>query len=607
MLSTIRKIFDLFEPRERWTLAGLCGVIVVVALVQTAGVASIMPFMSMVANPEMIGENQWMRRLYEYGQFESPRAFLLFAGLALLVIMAISNASAALEHWLMLRFIWRKQHRFSVRLLEQYLREPYTFYLNQNTAALAKNILAEIGEVVNGVLLPGMRMLAQSVIIIAVFALLIAVDPMVALLAATGIGGSYVVIFIYVRRRQSFLGNIRRTSNVLRFKTAAEALGSIKETKVLGREAEFVRRFNAPDRRYSNANASNAMVADIPRFALETLAFGGIVLVVLYLLQTREDFGEAVAVVSLYALAAYRLMPALQAVFRGLARVRFFLPALDSLHVDLKRGAPQPEPHLALVGAAAQPIPFQRRISLDGVGYTYPGSDSTVIRNINLQIRRNTSVAFVGSTGCGKTTLVDILLGLLEPQHGSIRIDDTTLTPANIRAWQNRLGYVPQNIYLSDDTVTRNIAFGVPDKLIDHAAVERAARTADLHEFITGLGAGYDTIVGERGVRLSGGQRQRIGIARALYGDPDVLIMDEATSALDGITEDTVIQAIRDLAHRKTIILVAHRLTTVRDCDVIYMFDRGEIVASGAYHELMQTNVKFRTMARGMVEEAAVG
>lgn len=605
MVSTIRKIFDLFEPRERWALAGLCAVIVVVALMQTLGVASIMPFMSLVANPELVTHNQWMRRLYENAGFDSTKAFLFVAGLAVLGIMVLSNACAAFEHWLMLRFTWRQQHRLSVRLLANYLQEPYTFYLNRNTAGLAQNILDEVREAVNGVLLPAIKMLANGFVVVFVFTLLLLVDRTVAVAAALVLGGGYTVIFAVVRRRQSSLGKVRREANSLRFKTAAEAMGSIKETRVLGREAEFLKRFSSSDRRYSNANVSNAIVADIPRYALETVAFGGIVLIVLYLLQRRDDFGQAVAVTSLYAFAGYRLLPALQLVFRGLAQVRFFLPALESLRADLKRRAPLSDAHRAIADRAQPTITFERNIVLDGIGYAYPGGGANVLSNVNVEVRRNTSVAFVGSTGSGKTTLVDILLGLLVPQLGTMRVDDVGLSSENIGAWRKHVGYVPQHIYLCDDAVTRNIALGVPDDEIDHAAVRTAARTAHLHEFILSLADGYNTVIGERGVRLSGGQRQRIGIARALYHDPDVLIMDEATNALDGITEEAVIRAIRDLSGQKTIVMVAHRLTTVRNCDAIYLFDRGEIVASGAYRELMLTNPKFRAMSRGAMEQAA--
>jgi ABC-type multidrug transport system fused ATPase/permease subunit len=605
-VSTIWKILGLFEPRERLALAGLFGLMVLVALIQTMGVASIMPFMSLVANPGMITDSEWISRIYNYFGFESTRVFLLFAGLLLLGIMGLSNTSAALQQWLILRFAWRKQHQLSVRLLERYLQEPYTFYLNQNTAGLATNILAEVREFINGVLLWLMKMLAQSFVVVSIFTLLLLVDVFVALASALILGGAYAAIYSFVRRKQSRLGEVRMTATNLRFKAAAEALGSIKETKVLGRQGEFVRRFAVSDRQYADANASNALVGEIPRYALEMVAFGGILVIVLYVLQKRGDFGGAVAVMSLYALAGYRLMPALQQIFHGLAQIRFYVPTLDRLHADLTKRASRRDRDLATADLDHPPITYERRIVLDGISYAYPGGEANVLTNINLEIPKNTSVAFVGGTGCGKTTLVDILLGLLEVHEGSIRVDDIALSRDDVAVWQKRVGYVPQHIYLCDDSVTRNIAFGVAEDEIDHPAIERAAQTAHIHDFIGSLPDGYNAVVGEHGVRLSGGQRQRIGIARALYHDPDVLIMDEATSALDGITEDAVIQAIRALSRQKTIIIVAHRLTTVKECDSIYLLDHGQIVAFGSYRELMQTNSKFRAMATGGLAKAAV-
>jgi ABC-type multidrug transport system fused ATPase/permease subunit len=608
MIRVFRQVVSLFDPRERWQLAGLFALMLGVALIQTVGVASVLPFMSVVADPTTIERSDVLHRLYELGGFDSARGFLIFVGVVVLVLMALSNVASGFEHYLMSRFVWRRQHRLSVRLLRRYLNESYTFYLQNNTSGLAKNILTEVGEVINGVLMPGLRMLSQALVVIFVLALLLAVDVAVALSATLFLGGGYGLIYAYIRPRQRRLGQVRRGSHQLRFKTADEALGSIKETKVLGREPEFLRRFAASNRRFSNASASNAVVRDLPRYALDTLAFGGIVIVVLYLVGTRDDFAEAIAVLSLYALAGYRLLPALQQVFRGLSTIRFYYPALEHLQGDLKHhpGGPAEKPRRESE-PAPPPIPFERRISLRGLGYRYPGRKSDVLKNVTLDIDKNTSVAFVGSTGSGKTTLVDILVGLLEPQRGALCVDDRTLAAADVPAWRRNLGYVPQHIYLCDDTVTRNIALGVPDAEIDHAAVERAARVAHLHDFVRALPAGYDTVVGERGVRLSGGQRQRIGIARSLYADPEVLILDEATSALDGVTEDAVIQAIREVAKTKTVILVAHRLTTVRECDSIYLFENGEVVASGTYQELLTTNLKFRAMASGGVEGALAG
>jgi ATP-binding cassette, subfamily B, bacterial PglK len=606
MLTVARKVLALLERGERWRLMWLLALTVVMALIQMVGVASIMPFMSVVANPGLIQENRWMSQVYNALPFGSPRDFLLFSGIVVLGVIALGNAVSAFTTWSLLRFAWGVQHSLAVRLLKQYLDEPYSFYLNRNTAALSKNILAEVKEVIGGIIVPGLKMLAQVVVALAILGLLVFADPRVATTAALLLGGSFGAIYVAVRRQQVRLGRVRNRMNAERFKVSTEALAGIKETKVLGREQEFLARFATPNRRYSRANASNAVISELPKYALETLTFGGVVLLVLYQISIRDDFGQAIAVISLYALAGYRLMPSLQAIFNGVAKIRFFRPALDNLHSDLI-GRPQSDSWYGEPGKPTRgPLAFEHAIEVDGVSFRYPGREEYVARGLHLTIPKNSTVGFVGGTGSGKSTLVDIILGLLEPEEGSIRIDGVALGPENMARWRKKLGYVPQHIFLCDDTITQNIAFGIPAESIDHAAVERAARVANLHAFVTELPDGYATVVGDRGVRLSGGQRQRIGIARALYHDPDVLVMDEATSALDGITEDAVMEAIGSISGQKTIILVAHRLSTIQDCDAIYLFERGKIVVSGTYDELISTSKQFRAMAKVGPGEGAI-
>jgi ATP-binding cassette, subfamily B, bacterial PglK len=597
MLSTIRKVLALFDRRDKSILLCLSGLTVLMALIQTVGVASIMPFMNLVGNPDLIDESRWLSWLYERFGFDAYRTFLIFVGMMVLAVMAFSNGFTALTNWLLIRFAWRQENRIAVRLLGKYLHEPYVFYLNRNTADLAKNILAEVREVIRGVVKPGMHLFAQAIVAFCIFTLLVVVDPLLATASALVLGGAYVILYAAVRRRQARLGRMRLAASAERFKAAAEALGGIKETKVLDRQDLFLKRFAKPARRFSRVNASNALITELPRYALETLAFGGIIVIILYLLYTQNDFGRVMAVISVFALAGYRLMPALQQIFHGLAKIRFFGAALDDLHQELvERRASVPSRPASGEGPGA--LPFEDRITLDGVSFRYPGQEGWVLRDLTLKIARNTTVGFVGSTGSGKTTVADIILGLLEPEAGRVLVDGTPLTTDNIMHWRRRLGYVPQHIFLCDDSLTNNIAFGIPDKEVDRGAVEKAARIAKLHEFIETLPEGYDTVVGERGIRMSGGQRQRIGIARALYHDPDVLIMDEATSALDGMTESAVMQAIHTLAHKKTIILVAHRLSTLQDSDNLFLFASGRIAAAGSYTDLLQTSPTFQAMAK---------
>lgn len=403
---------------------------------------------------------------------------------------------------------------------------------------------------------------------------------------------AYALVFKATRRYLARIGVERVKSNQARFTAVSEAFGASKEVKVGGLEQTFVRRFSEPAETYARHQASAQVIAQLPRFALEAIAFGGMLLVVLYLLAQKGNFANALPIIALYAFAGYRLMPALQQVYSAATQLRFAGPALDALHADLMNL--QPESSSVSQGTMV----LREAIQLDGIEYTYPNASKPALKDLSLMIPAKSTVGLVGSTGSGKTTTVDLILGLLEAQKGTLSVDGQVITQENRRDWQRCLGYVPQQIYLADDTVAANIAFGLQANEIDQSAVEHAAKIANLHEFVVNeLPQQYQTTVGERGVRLSGGQRQRIGIARALYHSPQVLILDEATSALDNLTEQAVMEAVYNLGHEITIILIAHRLSTVKDCDAIFLLEKGALKAQGDYEELTLASEGFRAMA----------
>jgi ATP-binding cassette, subfamily B, bacterial PglK len=601
MRTEIRKTVDLIAPQEYRRLAVTLLAMLVAAILQVIGVASIMPFITLVANPEIVQQNPWMSWAYERSGVQSTRQFLVVIGFLVLLLLAATNAFTAFSRWLTLHFVWATHHRLAVRLLEKYLHQPYSFFLQRNTAKLSKSLLAEVKEAMQGVFIPMMEVTARVLTALLLVLLLFIVDPLLSALVACILGSAYGSVYIAIRKKQKSLGVQRLAANGSRFQAASEAFGGIKDVKILEREQHFLARFRAPSIHYSQTNATNAVMRELPRFALETIAFGGVIATLIYLLETRDSLDQVLPVIALFAMAAYRLMPALQAIFAGLTSIRFHSPALAALHKDLYRTQRGPASVLPLSQGSrecqADTLPFRREIRFENVGFHYPKSAKAAIQDISLLIPRNHTIGLIGTTGSGKTTLVDLLLGLFEPSSGQILIDDVPLTVENVSAWKRNLGYVPQSIFLTDNTIADNIAFGVSEELIDRPALERAARAAHIHTFIKDLPLGYDTVVGERGVRLSGGERQRIGIARALYRNPDILIMDEATSALDGITEDAVMQAIRSLSGHKTIILIAHRLTTVQNCDTIYMLENGSVVAEGTFASLAASNLTFRAMA----------
>ena len=587
------KLRILFTVNERKYVALLFLGILIMGLLEVVGVASIAPFMAVVSNPDVIHENNYLSASFQYFDFSSDSQFLVALGVTVLVVLIISNGFSAFMNWAIIFFSRRQAHHIAMRLLKQYLFQSYLFFLNRNTADLGKNLLTEVDRSINGAILPAMLALSRLAIAVFILIFLFYLDPVLALTAIIVMGGTYGLIFALVRKRLHEIGVASTDVEKERFKTANEAMSGIKELKLRGSEQQFLDRFEIPSAAKARYNTYSQLTSILPRYMLDTIAFGGVLSLMIYMVAAGYTSGEIIPVVTLYALAGYRLMPALQQIYASMTQFKYNLPALEILIKDLSGYTEDLNPQQKNSPA----LPYSKQLNIEGINFKYPNTSELVLNNLSLTITSNTTVGLVGTTGSGKTTLVDILLGLLIPDQGKMLVDGTKITSENIAGWQANLGYVPQTIYLIDDTIERNIAFAVPDNEVDKNKVLEAAKLAELDEFVQTLPDGYQTEVGERGVRLSGGQRQRIGIARALYHDPKLLVLDEATSALDGITENVIMDAIHNLAHKKTIVMIAHRLDTVKECDVIFVLEHGEIIESGTYEQLLASNEKFRKMA----------
>ncbi len=579
MFAFYWQLLSLIDRAQRWKLAALMVGLVVRAGVEVVGIGSIAPFMSVAADPDTIRSNEWLLRAYEWGGFESDSGFLLALGLGVIAFLALSNAVGALTTWGLLRFTWGIHHRLAMTLYRAYLAQPYMHFTERNSASFSKTVLSEVTDAVKGVLAPSLKIASRLILIVAIATLLVVLDPTLALISLLAIGGGYGAVFLLVRSGQQRIGVKRLRANEDRFRIAAEAFGGIKEVKALGREEAFGKRFAIASWDFSRTTSLNAAMGQIPKYLFETAAFGAVIALMLVSLASEGSIAGVLPIVSVYALAGYKLMPEVQNVFVLAATARFYRPALDAISHDL-RSLPTPEP------APVREVVFKREVRFDNVGFQYPEDRGFALRNVSFRIPKNGVVGLMGESGSGKTTLVDLLLGLHTPSSGSILIDGTPLGPEDLRAWRKHLGYVPQAIFLSDDTLAANIAFGVPREEIDHDRVEKVAEAARIDHFIATLPASYQTVVGERGVRLSGGQRQRLGIARALYHDPDVLIFDEATSALDYDTETAIMNTLDILAEEKTVVIVAHRLRTLSRCDAVFVLERGvlrraEVPAAG--------------------------
>ena len=595
-MEKFRKFLYLLTPQERKRASLLLIMITIMALLDMIGVASILPFMAVLTNPSLIETNLLLNKLFEASSFfgvESIKQFLFFLGVIVFIILLISLAFKALTTYVQIRFVQMREYSIGKRLVEGYLHQPYSWFLNRHSADLGKTILSEVSHVIGLGVNPLMELIAKSMVTIALITLLVLTDPKLALIVGFSIGGTYGVIFFFTRSYLNQIGNIRLKNNNLRFKAVSEAFGAVKEIKVGALEKIYVKRYSDSAVTYAQNQASASVIGLLPRFILEAIAFGGILLVILYLIAKTGTFNDALPILSLYVYAGYRLMPALQQIYSSSSQLTFVGASIDKLYSDIK----SLNSHKSIQKEGA--LFLNKKITLKNIYYSYPNTSRVALKNLNISVLANTTVGLVGATGSGKTTTVDIILGLLIAQKGTLEVDDKIISKQKIRAWQKSIGYVPQSIYLSDDTIAANIAFGIDPKDMNLKAIKRASKIANLDKFVMKeLPKKYQTIIGERGVRLSGGQRQRIGIARALYHNPKILILDEATSALDNQTEKAVMDAVNNLNKSITIILIAHRLSTVKKCDKIFILENGKIKNQGTFKELIKINKDFRLNAQ---------
>ena len=594
-MKTLKKLIYILTPSERREALLLLVMILLMAFLDMLGVASIMPFITVLANPEIIETNSLLKNVFVASKMfgiETEQQFIFILGIAVFALLVFSLAFKALTIYSQIRFSAMREYSIGKRLVEGFLNQPYSWFLNRHSADLGKTILSEVSLVISHGLKPIMNLITYSAIAIMIIILLVLVDPKLSLIVGFILGSAYGLIYKLTRSFLKRIGSERMKANEERFTTITEAFGAAKEIKVGGLEQIFTKRFSKPAKLSAQHASSAQLISNLPKFFLEAVAFGGMVLMVLYLMSRSGTFVSALPIISLYAFAGYRLMPAIQQIYVSLSQLRYIGSSLDSLYQDLI--------NMKSINSNYKDtdLSLNKSISLNQINYYYPNSSRKALKNIKLNIPARTTVGFVGSTGSGKTTLIDVILGLYEAQQGTLEVDGEVVKEHNRRSWQRCIGYVPQQIFLADDTVEANIAFGTEYKDIDYDKVERVAKIANLHEFVINeLPSKYKTTIGERGIRLSGGQRQRIGIARALYHNPQVLILDEATSALDNLTEQAVMEAVYNLGKNITIILVAHRLSTVKKCDTIFLLEKGELKGQGKFEELIRISDHFRATA----------
>lgn len=570
----------------------LMGLMLIGMALETLGVGLVIPTIALLMQDDIGRSYPALRPILNALGNPGQQALIVWGMIGLITVYAIKASFLGFLAWRQTRFAFGVQAHLAQRLFTTYLRQPYTFHLQRNSAQLMRNIVAEVTQFTGGAIMPAMIVMTEALVMIGIGSLLVAVEPVGALIVVIVLGGMSWAFHRSTRARIERWGKARQHHEGLRLQHLQQGLGGAKDVKLLGREADFLAQFGTHNSQSARASMLHSTLQQISRLWLELLAVAGLATLVLTMVARGRDMATVVPTLGLFGMAAFRLMPSINRVLASVQSARYALPVVNILHEELSLPTSVPP------ARHTEPVRgFQREIRLNDVSYTYDGAPRPALNHLSFVIRRGESVGFIGPSGAGKSTLVDVILGLLASDTGQVCVDGRDIS-GDIRSWQDQIGYVPQAIYLTDDTLRRNVAFGLPDAQIDSAAVTDAIRVAQLEDFVKTLPDGLETVVGERGVRLSGGQRQRIGIARALYHNPEVLVLDEATSALDAVTERGVMQSVEALHGSKTVIIVAHRATTVEYCDRLCRLEHGRVVEEGAPEVVLGKSPEFAARAQ---------
>ena len=566
----------------------------IMALFEMIGILSILPFIGVLTNPDLINNNIFLNEIYifvsKYG-INTNNEFLFFLGLCFLLLLIISLLIKALTIYYQSWFITNSEYFIGRELFEKYMSQPYLWFLNNNSIDLAKNILSEVLIITSQGLRSSVQLITSGLVIVLISLLLAFVNIKITLITFFMFSMLYFFIYRVTRNLLDNIGKQRIKENEKRFTKLNNSFLSIKEVKLRNSEQLCIDEFSSPAKNFAKYQINAEVIGSLPRFAVEAIIFGGAIMLILYLMKLTGNLTNSLPLIALFVFAGYRMMPAFQQIYAGFSKLRYVDSAINILYRDLKnlKKNNSKQNHIFL--------PFNKEIILENVIYKYPRLSSNTLNNININIPAGSTFGIAGSTGSGKTTLVDLLTGLIYPKEGFVKVDGVVINEDNVRAWQKSIGYVPQDIFLLDDTIAANIAFGVKFDEINQKAIEKASKIANLHDFVQNeLPSKYQTKIGENGKRLSGGQRQRIGIARALYHSPKVLVLDEATSALDTYTQEKVTEAINELKNKITIIIIAHRLNTLKKCDKICLLEQGQVKAQGKFNDIFKSNEIYKNL-----------
>lgn len=575
----------LFDQQQRRQAALLMLFSMVLALIEALGVGSVVPFVTMLQAPQSLeGTRLWNALVIIFGQ-KSPQSMVLSLGGAVLVVFVLKNALTGIQFRLNYGFVHELFRRLSSRLLASYMAQPFVFFLGANCAVLSKNVMTETYYVAEQIVAPALMLFSEVLVLMAVIGVLFLYEPVLSLIALGAIGVVLGGIFYFSGHISRRLGRTRESTSSQMAKVCHESLSGIKDIKVSGTEAYFVGIYDALAKTQTRATALHLTLEQVPKLVIETGVAGTLIALILYVKGSGTDASGAAATLAMYLVAAYRLMPSVNRINTSIIRLRYleagyaaFAPVLaEALHRKVSDQAP------------VIPLPLEKELALTDVRFRYPGGESPVLDGITLRVQKGEVVGFVGASGAGKSTLVNVILGLLKPDEGRLCVDGRSLNENEMRAWQAAVAYVPQHVFIADDTLAHNVALGIPHEQIDWHRLKHVLDVVQLSDLVKELPEGVSSHMGERGARVSGGQIQRLGIARALYRNRPILVLDEATSALDVETEERIVRALHEDAKDQTILIIAHRYLSLRNCDRIYRLENGKVAAAMTYEELQQS------------------
>lgn len=572
-------------------------------MLEMVGIGIIFPFLQLLANPESALSKPWLKHAYELSAARGMDTFLVYLSIALVGFVIFKGMFSVTTAYVTQRVIQNERAMLSSYLIGSYITAPWEVHIQRNSAVMVRNVVKSIEGAFSDFINPLLANLADALLVVAVCSVLVLVQPMVTILVVGVLLVLTVPFYKSFKDRASRWGTLSHQNEANMLRWLNEGLGSLKELKVYGRESFVLAGFSSEAFAKARHYTLLQTICGAPRAVIEVVMIGGMVLVIVLLQMQGQSLQEAIPTLGLLGVAAFRLVPTVSRLANGFVTMRYGAAALDQIYDDVVLHEARCVKHEG--DQNCEKLKFKKDIVLKGVTFYYPQRDTPAISDVYLNIERGQLMALVGPSGSGKTTLVDLILGILSPSSGSIMVDGQNIA-TNLRGWQRNIGYVPQTIFLSDASLRSNIAFAIPDKDINDQRIHDVVRLAGLNDIVRELPEGLATKVGERGICLSGGQRQRVGIARALYGNPDLLVLDEATSALDGISEKQIAHALERLKGMVTILVIAHRLTTVQWCDQLVFLKKGRVIGVGRYDDLVGGNAEFRHFVQGGKSQAPI-